>query len=156
MRGFDELTHGKHCVWCLEESSAIESIWEARRGLWPWASQTGEVALRGPICEKQLVGRWGAGKGHITSPKGASVLGRLPSLFCELAFLVRACRLWYYNPVTLFLSPLKKLIWQHIRCWIDTEMHGNVCLTLWGKALDIGLGWKEVGKRCRENKPALA
>ena len=70
MRGFDELTHGKHCVWYLEESSVIESIQEARQNLWPWASQRGKVALRGRICEDQVVGRWGAGKGHITSPNG--------------------------------------------------------------------------------------
>ena len=82
--------------------------------------------------------------------------GGFPPCSVNLTFLIRACRLWHYNPVTLFLSPLKKLIWQHIKCWIDTEMHGNVYLPLWGKASDIGLGWKEVGKRCRENKPTLA
>lgn len=81
MRGFDELTHGKHCVWCLEESSVIESIREARQNLWPWASQRGKVALSsgtnlwGPGC-----GEVRSGEGSHHQPEWAPVLGRLPPL----------------------------------------------------------------------------
>ena len=57
------------------------------------------------------------------------------------------------------LSPLSnykwRLTWQQIKYNINAEVCGNVYLNIRRGSLDIGLGHREEGKRCGENKPAL-
>lgn len=84
MRGFDELTHGKHCVWCLEESSVIESIREARRGLWPWqASQSRESSTEGTSLWEAGCGEVRSGEGSYHQPKGGPLCWRGFHLLCS-------------------------------------------------------------------------